>query len=157
MDADAAVDVYGEILELPPAASVKVESRSVHAYGIDEAPQLRPDTDRRYAYDVPHDPAHDLRILLQHPTCDTKTHFFDTTAKFGIDFPKDFIRQVSELALDLLPGVTTCRLNYIDDEGDACALSENSLATALCFAKPLKIGEDFAILEVAISAPKIGF
>jgi len=71
-----------------------------------------------------------------------------------LDF--DFVRttssllqHVQQLAWDLLPGAEEIKATYVDDEGDACSLTEQTANDALSFAFP-QGAEDTKILNIIV-------
>lgn len=72
-----------------------------------------------------------------------------------LDF--DFVRttssllqHVQQLAWDLLPGAEEIKATYVDDEGDACSLTEQTVNDALSFAFPHGADEDTKILNISV-------
>lgn len=94
------------------------------------------------------DPSHDIRILIRTKGCHFRIYDIASSAVF--DEPAEVMQTVRSLAQELL--VTSAfRATYIDDEEDECILSEASLPSALCLAKPAKSGCRMNLLEITVS------
>lgn len=67
-----------------------------------------------------------------------------------LQFPGQFMEHTSQLARDLL-GTDHVRITYMDSEGDACTLTEETVKDALCFTTPGSHEEQPRVLELEVS------